>query len=76
MHKYCTRAGDPGTGLTLRSAAPRCPVPAGPGLADLAVFRLTNRDRREWFPPPLTEDTIAAIYRHLVAGGQWNARHL
>jgi hypothetical protein len=42
-------------------------VPADPHFADLVVFWLTDRDSWEWFPPPLPEHTIAAIYRHLVA---------
>jgi hypothetical protein len=28
---------------------------------------LTDSDSWDWFPPPLTEATVAAIHRHLVA---------
>jgi hypothetical protein len=38
-----------------------------PGFASLVVHWLTDRDSYEWFPPPLTDAQIAAIYRHLVA---------
>ena len=47
-----------------------CPlpeVPADPHFADLVVFWLTDPDSWEWFPPPLPENTIAAIPRHLLA---------
>jgi hypothetical protein len=47
-----------------------CPLPdlpADPHFADLVVFWLTDAEGWEWLPPPLTEDTIEAIYRHLVA---------
>ena len=30
-------------------------------------IRLTDLDRWEWFPPPLPENSVAAIHRHLVA---------
>ena len=47
-----------------------CPlpdVPADPHFADPAVFWLTDPESREWFSPPLPENSIAAIHRHLVA---------
>ena len=45
-----------------------CPlpdVPAEPRFPALVAYSLL--DSWEWFPPPLPENTIAAIYRHLVA---------
>jgi hypothetical protein len=42
-------------------------VPADPHFAGLVVFWLMDPDSWRWFPPPLPESTIAAIYRHLVA---------
>jgi len=47
-----------------------CPlpdVPADSDFADLVVFWLTDPDSREWFWPPLPTETVAAIYRRLVA---------
>ena len=35
--------------------------------APLAGHWLTDPDNWEWFPPPLPENTIAGIHRHLVA---------
>jgi hypothetical protein len=45
-----------------------CPlpeVPADRGFPALVAYWLL--DSWEWFPPPLTENTIAAIWRRLVA---------
>lgn len=33
-----------------------------PGMAALVTHWLTDPDAREWFLPPLSEDTIAAIH--------------
>jgi hypothetical protein len=46
-----------------------CPahVPEDPDFAELVTFRLTEQDAWEWFPPPLPDETIAAIYRRLLA---------
>ena len=59
---------------TLRAAVvagllecPLADVPADPHFADLVVFWLTDPDSWEWLPPPLTEATVAATHRHLVA---------
>ena len=46
-----------------------CPLldgPAAPGLPAVVAYWLL--DSWEWLPPPLPENTIAAIHRHLVAG--------
>jgi hypothetical protein len=68
-------AGARCSGATLRVAVVagllECPppeVPADPHFADLVVFWLTDPDTWDWFPPPLPETTIAAIYRHLIVG--------
>jgi hypothetical protein len=48
-----------------------CPlsdVPAEPGFSSLVAFWLLEPDGWDWFPPPLPESTIAAIYRRLLAG--------
>ena len=45
-----------------------CPlpeVPADPGFPALVAYWLL--DSWEWFPPPLPDNTIAAVHRHLVA---------
>jgi hypothetical protein len=47
-----------------------CPfedLPNEPGFAPRVVHWLTDSDPWEWFPPPLPENTIAAIHRHPVA---------
>jgi hypothetical protein len=47
-----------------------CPLPdlpVDPGLPELVAFWLTDPDAWEWLPPPLTSETIAAIYRRLHA---------
>jgi hypothetical protein len=45
-----------------------CPlpdVPADPGFPAVVAYWLL--DSWEWLPPPLPENTVAAIHRHLVA---------
>jgi hypothetical protein len=47
-----------------------CPLAAAEGDLDvpaLVTFWLLDADSFEWFPPPLPENTIAAIQQHLVA---------
>jgi hypothetical protein len=47
-----------------------CPfdrLPNEPGFAPLVVHWLIDSDSWEWFPPPLTEAQVAAIYQRLVA---------
>jgi len=47
-----------------------CPytdLPNEPGFGALVTFWLLDADSYEWLPPPLPEDTIAAIHRRLVA---------
>lgn len=49
---------------------PECPlpdVPADPHFADLVVFWLTDPAGWASLPPPLPENSVTAIYRHLVA---------
>ena len=46
----------------------KCPlpdVPAAPGFGGLVTYWLI--DSWEWLPPPLPDNTVAAIHRHLVA---------
>jgi hypothetical protein len=54
----------------VEAALGECPferLPNEPSFAPLVVHRLTDSDSWDWFPPPLTEAQMAAIYRHLVA---------
>jgi hypothetical protein len=60
--------------VTIRTAVEaglrECPfehLPNEPSFAPLVVHWLTDSDGWDWFPPPLTEAQVAAIYRHLVA---------
>jgi RimJ/RimL family protein N-acetyltransferase len=46
-----------------------CPAhdPEAPDFAELVTFWLVDPDCWEWFPPPLPENTTAAIHRWLLA---------
>ena len=47
-----------------------CPLPdirVEPDFPNLVIFWLLDPDAWEWFPPPLMDETIAAIHRRLVA---------
>lgn len=68
------RLGHPDAVISASVAAGllECPLPdlpADPGFQPLVARWLL--DGWEWFPPPLPEHTIAAIYRLLVASAIW-----